>query len=456
MTNDRNVIAQLTKEIGNKKNKELGIGKIYISKVNDKNEFKPYKDVDNVFDEGSHNFHLVLQDEQILNNYCNHTREIRNKIVEELKKENGFKTINSNEYKKTAPINDYSEEKKYIYENGGKKGNLRALQNTKYSEQNYIFRYIPCMKNGIYYNLNFMRFYIDREANVNVIYNSYQFDASLSRYTNQNYIGYPTRYTKHTVNELKEFTHNIFFNPETNCLEIGKKYGEDDIDKHVKEIVEEFLQFIEICEKLRNDKLKPDFRCEKIINENNNIVEINDTECKKSEMECKGTLTNLEVDEELTNVCRFLFGEDEKLKELHQKALKYQREFEKYGKCEAGIKMMNYIREKMKELNLISKEVQSYNDWKNVRGNFFTEDFLKLALGKEDLNDEEIKEYMKADKDFSYDEDGWTDGYHYYNELDHYLTHMVGNMINQKGVSFSKEPGMKQIRENILKLMEQN
>lgn len=39
------------------------------------------------------------------------------------------------------------------------------------------------MKNGIYYNLNFMRFYIDREANVNVIYNSYQFDASLSRYT---------------------------------------------------------------------------------------------------------------------------------------------------------------------------------------------------------------------------------------------------------------------------------
>lgn len=50
-------------------------------------------------------------------------------------------------------------------------------------------------------------------------------------------------------------------------MEIGKEYGEDDIDKHVKEIVEEFLQFIEICEKLRNDKLKPDFRCEKIINE---------------------------------------------------------------------------------------------------------------------------------------------------------------------------------------------
>lgn len=99
----------------------MGIGKIYISKVDDKNEFKPYKDVDNIFDEGSHNFHLVLQDEQILNNYCNHTREIRNKIVEELKKENGFKTINSNEYKKTAPIKDYGEEKKYIYENGGKK-----------------------------------------------------------------------------------------------------------------------------------------------------------------------------------------------------------------------------------------------------------------------------------------------------------------------------------------------
>ena len=444
MTNDRNVIAQLTKEIGNKKNKELGIGKIYISEVNDKNEFKPYENVDNIFDEESHNFHLILEDKEILNDYCNHTKRIRNKIVEELKKENGLKAINRGEYKKIVPIKDYSEETIYIYEKGGQTGSLHTLQNTEYSEQNHIFRYIPCMKNGIYYNLNFMRFYIDREVNVNVIYNAYQFDASLSMYTNQNYIGYPTRYTKHTVNGLKEFTHNIFFNPRTNCLKIGKEYGEDDIDKHVKEIIEEFLQFIETCEKLRNDKLKPDFRCE-----NNNVVEINDIGGKKLEVECK-------VDEELTNVCHFLFGEDEKLKELHQKALKYQREFEKYGKCEAGIKMMNYIREKMKELNLISKEVQSYNDWKNVRGNFFTEDFLKLALGKEDLNDEEIKEYMKADKDFSYDEDGWTEGYHYYNELDHYLTHMVGKMINQKGVSFSKEPGMKQIRENILRLMEQN
>lgn len=60
--------------------------------------------------------------------------------------------------------------------------------NTEYKEVNKLFYYILCMKNGIYYTLNFMRFYIDRDANVNVIYNAYQFDASRTFYTNQNYI----------------------------------------------------------------------------------------------------------------------------------------------------------------------------------------------------------------------------------------------------------------------------
>ena len=57
--------------------------------------------------------------------------------------------------------------------------------NTEYKEVNKLFYYILCMKNGIYYTLNFMRFYIDRDANVNVIYNAYQFDASRTFYTNQ-------------------------------------------------------------------------------------------------------------------------------------------------------------------------------------------------------------------------------------------------------------------------------
>ena len=254
MTNDREIIGALTKELSNEKDEELGVGKIYLSKVENGKGYEPYMGVENIFDTESHNFHLVLdidENEEIIKKYIEHICDIRKKIIEKLDaKEFGFKIIDRDEYRKKVPIKDYSKNTSYIYKRGGSRGNLVPLNKTKYSELNHLFRYISCMKNGIYYNLNFMRFYIDKEAKVNVIYNAYQFDASMTEYTNQNYIGYPTRYKKHKLEELRNFTHNMYYNPQTNCLDFEKEYTSDEIKNHAEEIVKEFIAFIDKCEEL--------------------------------------------------------------------------------------------------------------------------------------------------------------------------------------------------------------
>lgn len=251
MTNDREIIGTLTKELGNEKDEELGVGKIYLSKVENGKGYEPYEGVENIFDTESHNFHLVLDidgNEKIIKKYIEHICDIREKIIEKLDtKEFGFEIIDSDEYRKKAPIKDYSKNTSYIYKRGGAPGNLVPLNETKYSELNHLFRYISCMKNGIYYNLNFMRFYIDKEAKVNVIYNAYQFDASMTKCTNQNYIGYPTSDKEHNLDELSNFTHNIYYNPQINCLDF-KEAG--DIENHAREVAKEFVAFIDKCEEL--------------------------------------------------------------------------------------------------------------------------------------------------------------------------------------------------------------
>lgn len=252
MINDRKEIGKFTKEIGNKKNTELGVGKIYLSKVEDGKGYDPYEGVENIFDIGSRNFHLVLdidENEEIIRKYTKYIDKIRNEIITELNAYGFDKIKTKAEYKKKTSLKDYSKNKYYLYERGGACGNLVPLNETKYSELelNHLFRYIPCMKNGIYYNLNFMRFYIDKEAKVNVIYNAYQFDASMTEYTNQNYIGYPTSDKEHNLDELRNFTHNIYYNPQINCLDF-KDTG--DIENHAREVAKEFVAFIDKCEEL--------------------------------------------------------------------------------------------------------------------------------------------------------------------------------------------------------------
>ena len=90
MTNDQELIKKLTKKIGNKKNTELKVGKIYLSKEDVKNGFEPYKGVGNIFDVSSHNFHLVLdiseseKNKIYIEKYTNHIHDMREKIIDVL------------------------------------------------------------------------------------------------------------------------------------------------------------------------------------------------------------------------------------------------------------------------------------------------------------------------------------------------------------------------------------
>lgn len=167
-------------------------------------------------------------------------------------------------------------------------------------------------------------------------------------------------------------------------------------------------------------------------------------------------MNNKELKIEFEEVCNYLFGWDDELKKLYKEVLVYNGNYDQYGGCDASIQLMKYIRKKLSELKLVAENTKdNFDDWKNNRGQFFTDNFLKLVLESEHIEPNEIKQYIEKDKLYSYECDQWKyengEVHYYYNELDHYITHMVGNIIKKTGVRFDKEPGMQEIRECIKK-----
>jgi hypothetical protein len=105
-----------------------------------------------------------------------------------------------------------------------------------------LYKYLPFYYNGKIYNINFMRFYIDKDNKVNCIFKQIQFDRTNKENINEDGICYPRTYQNH-VNKLDKLIQdnkgkNFCYNPP---VAYEAKEAE-------KAIVEKFVEFVKKCE----------------------------------------------------------------------------------------------------------------------------------------------------------------------------------------------------------------
>lgn len=108
-----------------------------------------------------------------------------------------------------------------------------------------LYKYLPFYFNGKIYNINFMRFYIDKDNKVNCIFKQIQFDRTMKKYVNEDGICYPKTYENH-VNKLDKLIQdnkgkNFCYNPPV-------AYEAKEAEKAVEAIVEKFVEFVKKCE----------------------------------------------------------------------------------------------------------------------------------------------------------------------------------------------------------------
>ena len=108
-----------------------------------------------------------------------------------------------------------------------------------------LYKYLPFYYNGKIYNINFMRFYIDKDNKVNCIFKQIQFDRTNKENINEDGICYPKTYQNH-VNKLDKLIQdnkgkNFCYNPPV-------AYEAKEAEKAVEAIVEKFVEFVKKCE----------------------------------------------------------------------------------------------------------------------------------------------------------------------------------------------------------------
>lgn len=105
-----------------------------------------------------------------------------------------------------------------------------------------LYKYLPFYYNGKIYNINFMRFYIDKDNKVNCIFKQIQFDRTNKENINEDGICYPKTYQNH-VNKLDKLIQdnkgkNFCYNPPVTY----------EAKEAVEAIVEKFVEFVKKCE----------------------------------------------------------------------------------------------------------------------------------------------------------------------------------------------------------------
>lgn len=236
MTNDIKQIEDITTKLGKKVS---GIGNIFWKTVDFNNPIEVSEKIENsIFDVNTHNFHLlpIEGNDQMVGKYISLTEKIRKQIIDVLKRQMNAKEISHDEYLDFTKIKEYEEDRIYIYGKGGKTGTFSKLGTKKNDDENQknikaiyreygynaIFRYIPCIVNGRYYTINFMRFYVDTVGKINCIYQKLQFDYSECAYVNKNAIAYPDTYRGMTIDRIDQLAKNeksFCFNPKLECDE---------------------------------------------------------------------------------------------------------------------------------------------------------------------------------------------------------------------------------------------
>ncbi len=231
-----------------------GIGEIICGG----HEFLPNYENEKILDNTTYNFHLfpdmeVLseEDKNLWLDYFDRVRKLRKEIIKELnKKIKNLETIGRSEYENPSRIKKYNSTTYYLAENVGKTGVLDGISKVYISNGfNQFFRCIPIYKNGRYYSINFMRFYLDNECKVNCIFDQVQFDSSKNGNVNSECeINYPKTYKGQNEKMIR-------LSKAGTCVYNPRQY--DDIN----ELVDSFTEFIRrvewqaFCEEFNTESL---------------------------------------------------------------------------------------------------------------------------------------------------------------------------------------------------------
>lgn len=218
-------------------NFEYGIGKLFYEKVADtgigKGEIA-------IFDDASKNYHFYPKNKKFLKKWEEEIKEkknaIENAIEEQIEANDTLIKVKSKE----DLDNIAAEDKEKIHIWCGSRGTLKCEKKTICT----LFKYIVAVKNGVLYELNFMRFYISNDNKVNCIFKSLQYDrvANPKKTVNQDEICYPTSYRGQSYETLYKLIennkdNNFFYNPQVS------------FDAEPEEILKDFINFIKECEK---------------------------------------------------------------------------------------------------------------------------------------------------------------------------------------------------------------
>ena len=156
-----------------------GVGELYETNTSQKIECSKESNA-KILDISTFNFHLYPKDEEIAIRIEKEIREQRKAVLKV------FENMEQSDSKKIKTLKTGGEFDKVDKADGGMiyisgqsdgRGGYGASGGTKETEEfKHLYHYILAKKNNIKYELNFMRFFIDRENKVNCILKEIQFD----------------------------------------------------------------------------------------------------------------------------------------------------------------------------------------------------------------------------------------------------------------------------------------
>ena len=202
-----------------------------------------------VYDTRTKNFHIFPNSMEITDEILQSEADLRLKVYNYFIEycNNNKETFDVIKYEKSRPSENARSKKLRISEEMHDKMVIDKVVDCKKGEgcgkvTRGLYKYLPFYYNGKIYNINFMRFYIDKDNKVNCIFKQIQFDRTNKENINEDGICYPKTYQNH-VNKLDKLIQdnkgkNFCYNPPVAY----------EAEKAVEEIVKKFVEFVKKCE----------------------------------------------------------------------------------------------------------------------------------------------------------------------------------------------------------------
>ena len=207
-----------------------------------------------VYDTRTKNFHIFPNSMEITDEILQSEADLRLKVYNYFIEycNNNKETFDVIKYEKSRPSENARYKKLRISEEMHDKMVIDKVVDCKKGEgcgknkvTRGLYKYLTFYYNGKIYNINFMRFYIDKDNKVNCIFKQIQFDRTNKENINEDGICYPKTYQNH-VNKLDKLIQdnkgkNFCYNPPV-------AYEAKEAEKAVEEIVKKFVEFVKKCE----------------------------------------------------------------------------------------------------------------------------------------------------------------------------------------------------------------